>query len=69
MSLVACVAEDGLVGYQWEEREERPLGSGRFYRGMPGPGSGSGLVGEQGERGGYRGFLRRKRGKGIAFEM
>jgi hypothetical protein len=31
------------------------------YRGMPGPGS---RVGE-----GYRGFLERKLGKGIAFEM
>jgi hypothetical protein len=39
------------------------------YRGMPGPGIGSGWVGEQGERGGYRGFSRRKLGKGIAFEM
>ena len=25
MSLVAYVAEDVLVGHQWEEREERPL--------------------------------------------
>jgi hypothetical protein len=39
------------------------------YRGMPGPGSRSGWVGEQGERGGYRGFLERKLGKGIAFEV
>jgi hypothetical protein len=38
------------------------------YRGMPGPGSRSGWVGEQsGERG--WGFLVRKLGKGIAFEM
>jgi hypothetical protein len=39
------------------------------YRGMPGPRSRSGRVGVQGERGGYRGFLERKLGKGIAFEM
>jgi hypothetical protein len=28
MSLVAYVAEDGLVGYQWEEK---PLDLGRLY--------------------------------------
>jgi hypothetical protein len=41
------------------------------YRGMPGPGSGSGWIGEQGELGGNRGFffLERKLGKGITFEM
>ena len=39
------------------------------YRGMSGPGSGSGWVGEQVEGGGYRGLLERKLGKGIAFEM
>ena len=39
------------------------------YRGMPGPGSGSGWVGEQEEGGRDRGFLERKLGKGIAFEM
>jgi hypothetical protein len=39
------------------------------YRGMPGPGSGSGWVGEQGERGGDRGFSEGKLGKGITFEM
>jgi hypothetical protein len=38
------------------------------YRGMPGPGSMSGWVGEQGE-GGYRGLSERKLGKDIAFEM
>jgi hypothetical protein len=39
------------------------------YRGMPGPGSESGWVGEQevGER--CKGFSKRKIGKGIAFEM
>ena len=39
------------------------------YRGMPGPGSGSEWVGEQGGGGGYRRFLERKLEKGIAFEM
>jgi hypothetical protein len=38
-------------------------------RGMPGTGSGSGWVGEQGEGGEYRGFLEKKLGKEIAFEM
>jgi hypothetical protein len=49
MSLAAYVAEDGLVGHHWEER---PLGLVKILcpsiRGMPGPGSGSGWVGEQG---------------------
>jgi hypothetical protein len=36
---------------------------------MPGPGSRSGWVGEQGEGGGHRGFSERKLGKGVAFEM
>jgi hypothetical protein len=36
---------------------------------MTGPGSGSVLVGEQGEAGKNRGFLERKPGKGITFEM
>jgi hypothetical protein len=49
MSLAAYVAEDGLVGHQWKER---PLGIANFimlqYRGMLGPRSRSGWVGEQG---------------------
>jgi hypothetical protein len=37
---------------------------------MPGQGSWSGWVGEQGEGGGeYRGFSEGKSGKGITFEM
>jgi hypothetical protein len=36
------------------------------YRGMPGPGSRSGWVEDQGEGGGYRGFSKRKLG---TFEM
>jgi hypothetical protein len=39
------------------------------YRGMPGPGSGSGWVGEQGEERGDREFSEGKPGKGITFEM
>jgi hypothetical protein len=39
------------------------------YRGMPGPGSRSGWVGEQEEGGGYRGFSERKLGKRITFKM
>jgi hypothetical protein len=35
---------------------------------MPGPGSGSGWVGEQGLEEGDREFLEGKLGKGIAFE-
>jgi hypothetical protein len=38
------------------------------YRGMPGPGSRSGWVGEQG-KGRVRRLLEKKVGKGIAFEM
>jgi hypothetical protein len=38
-------------------------------RGMPGPRSRSGWVGEQKEGGGYRGFSERKLGKGITFGM
>ena len=47
MSLVAYVAKDGLVCHQW---------------GMPGPGSGSALVGEQGR-------VRVLGALGMAFEM
>jgi hypothetical protein len=43
-------------------------GSMPQYRGMPGPGSRSGWVGEQGE-GGRDSFLEWKPGKGITFEM
>jgi hypothetical protein len=39
------------------------------YRGMPGPGSGSGWVGEQEEQGGDRAFSEGKPGKGIIFKM
>jgi hypothetical protein len=46
VSLVAFVSEDVLVGHQWKER---PIGLANFicqYRGMLGPRSGSGWVGE-----------------------
>jgi hypothetical protein len=39
------------------------------YRGMPGPGSRSGWVGDHGEREEDRGFSEGKLGKGITFEM
>jgi hypothetical protein len=39
------------------------------YRGMPGPGSRSRWVGEQGEWGEDRGFSEGKTGKGMTFEM
>jgi hypothetical protein len=39
------------------------------YRGMPGPGRGSGWVGEQREQGGDRGSSEGKPEKEITFEM
>jgi hypothetical protein len=39
------------------------------YRGMPGPGSRSGWVGEQGEGKGNRELSEGKLGKGITFEL
>jgi hypothetical protein len=39
------------------------------YKGKPGPGSGSGLVGEQEDWGGDRRLSKGKPGKGITFEM
>jgi hypothetical protein len=69
VSLAAYVAEDGLVVHQWEVRPLSCEDTMPQYRGMPGPGSRSGWVGEQGEGRRYKGFLERKLGKGIAFEM
>jgi hypothetical protein len=49
VSLAAYVAEDGLVGHHWEERA--PWSYKLYmpqYRGMSGPRSGSGWLGEQG---------------------
>ena len=56
VSLVAYVAEDGRRG-PWSCEDHMPQ-----YRGMPGPGSRSGWVGEQG-----RGRV--ERSFGIEFEM
>jgi hypothetical protein len=39
------------------------------FRRMPGPGSRTRWVGEQGKGGGYSGFLEGKLGKGITFEL
>jgi hypothetical protein len=39
------------------------------YRGIPGPGSRSELVGEQGERGEEKGFSEGELKRGITFEM
>ena len=69
MSLVAYVAADDLVGYQWEERH---LVLGKFYALVWGECQGQevgvgGLVSKV--RGGYRRLLERKLGKGITFEM
>ena len=70
MSLAAYVAEDGLVGHQWEEK---PLILQRFYAPVQGNARarkwewGGGLRSRVG--GGYRALSQRKLGKGIAFEM
>ena len=44
-------------------------GSMPQHRGVPGPESRSGWVGEQGKEGRVRGFSEEKPGKGITFEM
>ena len=65
MSLVAYVAEDGLICHQWEER---PLVLGRFYAPVQGNARArkqEWVVWRAG--GGDRGFLERKLGKGITF--
>jgi hypothetical protein len=51
----------------WDISERRGPWSceGSQCRGMPGQGSGSGWVSEQGEGDGVGGFLEGKRGKGI----
>jgi len=71
MAPAAYVAEDGLVGHQWEER------SLVLCRGTPEWGGGREWVGEWGsiliDAGGrgdrIGGFQRGNQGKGIAFEM
>jgi hypothetical protein len=69
MAPAAYVAEDGLVGHQWKERPLVLEGLMPQCRGMPGPGSRSGWVGEQGEGGRDRGFSEGKPRKGITFEI
>jgi len=56
VSLAAYVAEDGLVGHHWETPWSRKDYMPQ-YRGMPGPRSGNGWVGEQGGAEKYRGLL------------
>ena len=69
MAPAAYVADDGL----WDINERRGPWSCEGlmpqYRGMPGPGSGSGWVGKQGKGGRGRGPSEGKSGKGITFEM
>ena len=69
MGLAAYVAEDGLVGHQWEERPLVLQRSYAQYRDMPGPGSRSGWVDKKGEWRGNMGYSEGKLGKGITFEM
>jgi hypothetical protein len=70
MALAAYVAEDGLIGHQWEEglywscENSMPQ-----YRGMHVPGSRNGWVGDPEEGREYRRFSEGKLGKGITFEM
>ena len=49
MSLVAYVAENGLVGHQWKESHLLLRRSYAPVQGNPGPGSRSGWVSEQGD--------------------
>jgi hypothetical protein len=56
MAPAAYVAEDGLLVISGRRGPRSCEGSMPQCRGMPGPGSGSGWVGEQGEAGGDSGF-------------
>jgi hypothetical protein len=68
MAPAVYVAEDGLVGHQWEERGPWSCeGSMPQCRGMPRSGSGSRWIGEQGE--GRGSFSEGKPGRRIIFEM
>jgi hypothetical protein len=68
MALAAYLAEDVLLGHQWEESLLSCEGPVPQCRAMPGPGNRSGCVGKQG-KGGGDGGLEGKPGKGITFEM
>jgi hypothetical protein len=69
MALAAYVAENGLVSHQGRRGPWSCEGSMPQYRGLSGPGRGSGWVGEQGEGGRDRGFSEGILGKGITFEI
>jgi hypothetical protein len=58
MALAAYVAENGLVGLQWERGPWFCEGSMLQFRRMPGPESRRGWVGEQWEGGGIGVFWR-----------
>jgi hypothetical protein len=64
MAPVALEANNGLVGHHWEERPLMPQ-----CRRMPGQGSGSGCVVEEGYGEWDRGFSKGKPEKGITIEM
>ena len=68
VALAIYVAEDGLVAIGGRRGPWSCEGSMPQYREMPGPGSGSDWVSEQGIRGGDREFSEGKPRKGI-FEM
>jgi hypothetical protein len=63
MAPATYVAKDDPIGHQ---KEEKPLVQ---CRGMPGPGSESEWVSDQGEEGGGGGVSEGTPGKGITFEM
>jgi hypothetical protein len=71
MAPTAYVAEDGLVGHQWEWNRGPRFCEGckPQCKGMPWPGSRSGWVGEQEKGIEVRGFSEGKPGKGITFEI
>jgi hypothetical protein len=69
MALAAYVGEDALVSHQWEESSFSCEGSMPQYREMPGPGTRSGWVVEQGEGEGDRESSEGKLGKQITFEI
>ena len=69
MVLAAYVTEDSLSVINGRRDPWSCEGSMPQYRRMPGPGSRSGWVGEQGDGGGDRGCLEGKPGKGKTFEM
>ena len=58
MAPAPYVAENGLVGHQWEERSRSCEGSMPQYRGMPEPGSRSGWVGSREREEGIGDFQR-----------